>query len=208
MVLTPDKTYTVDDKEFWERLYQAKTIPWELNAPAPPLKTFTTSPYMVPPGSMAVLGCGSGHDCMLFANKGFQVTGIDFAPSAIQSTYQKFLGAGFAGKSAFLLERDVFSVHEYDRYFDYVLEHNFFSSIHPSRRRTYNRTVHDLLKPGGKLIALWWVEDKPGGPPFGIPKDALWSLFGDYFTFDIVFQPNNSAKGREGHELFTLMTAK
>jgi hypothetical protein len=39
-------------------------------------------------------------------------------------------------------------------------------------------------------------------------KDALYQLFGEFFTFDIVFTPNNSPPGREGFELFTLMTAR
>jgi SAM-dependent methyltransferase len=208
MVTSTGMQYSVDHKEFWERLYQAGNPPWDLKAAAPPLVTFTKSPYMVPPGSLGVLGCGNGHDCMLFAERGFQVTGIDFAPSAIQNTYKLFLEKGVAGTTGFLLERDVFQMHEYDHYFDYVLEHNFFSSIDPSRRRTYAHRIHDLLKPGGKLIALWWTQDKPGGPPFGMSKDALYLLFGEFFTFDIVFEPNNSAPGRKGYELFTLMTAR
>ncbi len=208
MSTSVEKSYTIDHKEFWERLYQAGSTPWDLGMPAPPLETFLHSPYKVPPGSMAVLGCGTGHDCMLFADAGFTVTGIDFAPSAIKATNEKFAGAGIAGTRGFLLERDVFDIHEYDHYFDYVLEHSFFNSIHPSRRRTYVWTIRDLLKPGGKLIGLWWTLERPDGPPFGMSRADIFALFAPCFTFDIVFTPDRSVPPRAGHELFTLMTAK
>jgi SAM-dependent methyltransferase len=208
MVTTAGTQYSVDNKEFWERIYQTGNVPWDLKAPSPPLVTFTKSPYMVKPGAIGVLGCGNGYDCLPFAENGFQVTGIDFAPSAIQHTYKLFLEKGVAGTTGFLLERDVFEMHEYDHYFDYILEHNFFSSIGLDRRRTYAHRIHDLLKPGGKLISLWWTNDRAGGPPFGISKDALYLLFGEFFTFDIVFEPTNSAPGRQKQELFTLMTSR
>jgi methyl halide transferase len=200
--------YSVDNKEFWERLYQTANTPWELRTAAPPLQTFLNSPYAVTPGAIAVPGCGTGQDCLLFAQRGFVVTGIDFAPSAIQATNKLFFDSGIAGKTGFLLERDVFQIHEYDGYFDYVLEHCFFSAIHPSRRRTYMQTIRDLLKPGGKLIALWWTHSMPGGPPFGIAKDDMHSLLGEFFTIDLAFVPNNSAPGRTGNELFTLLTRR
>lgn len=206
--MSAEKTHTAEQREFWERLYQSGSTPWDLDSPAPPLVTFLKSQYRVQPGSMAILGCGSGHDCMLFAQNGFQVTGIDFAPSAIAATNNKFAQAGIVGKTGFLLERDVFDIHEYDHYFDYVLEHSFFNSIHPSQRRTYVWTIHDLLKPGGKLIGLWWTLDRPGGPPYGVLKEELFALFSDHFTFDLVHIPNDSVPARKGNELFTLMTVK
>jgi SAM-dependent methyltransferase len=145
---------------------------------------------------------------MLFAQHGFQVTGIDFAPSAIKATNDKFVQAGIAGKTGFLLERDVFEIHEYDSYFDYVLEHSFFNSIDPSRRRTYAWTIHDLLKPGGKLISLWWTVERLQGPPFGVSKEDIYALFANQFVFDLVHIPNDSVPARRGTELFTLMTRR
>jgi len=200
------KTQTVDDSAWWEQLYQAGRTPWDIGRAAPPLEAYLNSPYAVPPGKIAVLGCGSGHDCMLFASKKFEVTGVDFAPSAIQKTFEKFNKAGINGTNGFLLERDFFNIHEYDNYYDYVLEHCCFSAIDPSRRRTYFYTVRDLLVPGGKLIALWWILDKPGGPPFSVFKDELYALFDGMFTIDMAIVPTNSIPERKGQELLTVLT--
>lgn len=110
MELTPEKL------EFWENLYQTKKTPWDLGKPAPPLATFLQSPYAMAPGKMAVLGCGRGHECVLFAQKGFQVTGIDFAPSAVAETTQRLSAAGCLGTSGFLLQKNFFDIHEYYGY--------------------------------------------------------------------------------------------
>lgn len=201
--------HRVEDKEFWENLYRTNRTPWDIGRTPPPLETLMNSPYAVPPGRMAVLGCGNGHECLFFAKQGFEVTGIDFAPSAIRNTLTKLHNGGYLGKSAFLLERDFFQVHDYDRYYDYVLEHCSFCAIEPSLRRTYAWTVRDLLKPGGKFIALWWLmPDRKGGPPFAANKGELFELFDSIFNIDLAYEPQNSINERKGQELITIMSLK
>jgi methyl halide transferase len=207
-MLVNGRTLSVSDPEYWERMYKSGRVPWEIGGPSPALTTFLGSPYVVPSGKILVLGCGTGQDCMAFANCGFQVTGVDFAATAVQETYRKYTEAGVAGSNGFLLQRDLFDIHEYDGYFDYAFEHNCFNSIAPHRRRTYVRTVHELLKPEGKLLAVWWLFERGGGPPFALSRDELFRLFSDYFTFDLTFTPTNSPPGRQDKELFCVMTRR
>jgi SAM-dependent methyltransferase len=196
-------------KEFWENLYQSQCTPWDLGTFSPPFKTFLDSPYAVPPAKIAVIGCGKGNECLLFAKYGFEVTGIDFAPSAIKSTREKFEKVQLLGTKGFVLERDIFDLHDYDHSFDYVLEHTCFCALHPSRRRNYAFAVRDLLKPGGKLIALWWLLERDNnGPPYALDRTELFEIFNDLFSFDIVHQPTDSVAGRKNQELFAFMTVK
>lgn len=206
----PKPVLTVDDQEYWETLYQIGKTPWDLNTYPPPLKTFLDSPYVVPSGRIAVLGCGVGHESMLLAEYGFIVTAIDFAPSAIQATTQKFKKAGILGKTGFVVQRDIFSLQDFYGSFDYVFEHTCFCAINPRRRNLYAYTVRDLLKPKGKLIALWWTfERRVGeGPPFPSTKSEIFDIFSPFFTFDIVHVPKDSVSERKNSELFTLMSKK
>jgi methyl halide transferase len=197
---------SVDQPEFWENLYRTNVTPWDLAGYAPPFRTFLNSPYAVPPGTVAVLGCGAGHECMLFASRGFRVVAIDFAPSAIALTRDKFAKVGILDQSGFVMQRDIFDLHECAGKFDYVVEHTCFCAIHPSRRASYALAVQDLLKIGGKLIALWWLLDKAGGPPFAVDKHEIFTLFKNNFSFDIVYEPQDSVAGRAGYELFTVMS--
>jgi SAM-dependent methyltransferase len=199
-------TSRVDNVEFWENLYQTNVTPWDLGQAAPPFKTFLDSPYAIPRGTIGVLGCGAGHECMLFAERGFEVVGIDFAPSAITATQQKFQSAGLLNKNAFVVQSDLFNLHHLNGRFDYILEHTCFCAIDPSKRRTYSYTVRDLLKVGGKLVALWWLLEKSGGPPFSVDESEIFNLFKDDFRFDILHRPNDSVPDRQNKELFTVFT--
>jgi SAM-dependent methyltransferase len=199
---------TVDDPAWWDNLYRTKRTPWDIGKPAPPLETYLKSPYAVAPGKIAIPGSGNGHDCMLFIKHGFEVTGIDFAPTPIATTHAKMEQAGVSGKKGFLLQRDVFDIHEYDGYYDYILEDCFFSAIDPSRRRTYVMTVYDLLKPGGKVISLWWLINNKQGPPFAVDKSEIYELFDSKFTIDMAFAPTDSIKERKGAEFITVMTKR
>jgi len=200
---------SVEETNYWEVLYRTGRTPWELNSFAPPLKTFMDSPYAVPPGRIAVLGCGTGQDALFFAQRGFEVVAVDFAPSAIAATTNLFTQAGVLGRNAYVLERNIFNLTDCDNQFDYVLEHSCFVAIHPSRRNQYAYVVRDLLKPGGKLIALWWtLERKGSGPPFAVTNSEIFDTFKEFFTFDIVHVPPDSVAERQDKELFTVMTVK
>jgi methyl halide transferase len=201
-----DNQITAEHSEWWDHLYRSSTTPWDLGVWAPPFRTFLDSPYALPPGKLLVPGCGSGYDCLLFLSRGFEVTGLDFSESAIRIAMEKFQDTGLLGTKGYLLHRDLFDIHEYAGYFDYVLEHTCFCAIHPSRRRSYSLVVKDLLKPGGKLIALWWLLDHKGGPPYAASKDEIFDLFSENFRIELAYEPADSIPDRKGRELFTLMT--
>jgi thiopurine S-methyltransferase len=54
-----------------------------------------------------------------------------------------------------------------------VVEHTCFCAIDPAQRPAYLARVHQLLVPGGWLLALFWCHPRPGGPPWGSDPAAL-----------------------------------
>ena len=61
-----------------------------------------------------------------------------------------------------------------------MIEQTCFCAIHPSRRKEYETLVKAILKPGGKLIGLWFPLDKhidEGGPPYGTTIGEVKSVF-------------------------------
>ena len=185
--------------EAWDNRYQTKTDRWDLGCPAPPFVQLLNSPHAPKPGRIAVLGCGSGQDAMLFATAGFDVIGFDFAASAIDKATAAVRSRGL--QNIQFLQRNIFEIEpEFNNHFDYVLEHTCFCAIDPLLRSDYIQTVKQLLKPDGTLIGLFYTHNRSGGPPFGVkPKDVL-----DYFKRDfktIAFgKAEDSIDKRKGEE--------
>ena len=190
----------------WEDRYQSSGDRWNLGFPAPPFVSLLASNNAPQPGKLAVIGCGKGHDAFFFAESGFEVVGFDFAPSAIAEATAT---AKVREIPALFLQRDIFTLDkEFASSFDYVLEHTCFCAIDPSLRSQYVEVVKSLLRPGGKLIALFYTHNRPDGPPFGIkPQEVL-----DYFAADfetILFQKaKDSIERRQGNEHLAIFQLK
>lgn len=192
--------------EAWEERYQKGSDRWNLGFPAPPFVSLLNSPNAPQPGKLAVLGCGKGHDALLFANLGFEVLGFDFASSAVT---EAIASSKIKGITAQFLQRDIFTLdREFSDSFDYVVEHTCFCAIDPSRRSQYVKTVKSILKPNGKLIALFYLHQRPGGPPFGANKEEILNYFGADFE-PLVFQlAEDSIERRQGDEYLAIFQLK
>jgi methyl halide transferase len=198
---------TVANSQYWENRYIEGTTGWDLGQAAPPFVSLLDSQAAPKPGKIAFLGSGSGYDALLFAQKGFEVMGFDFAPSAItESVALRAIASATElaqnnGISAQFLQRNIFDLPaEFPHYFDYVLEHTCFCAIDPSDRLAYVNLVKSLLKPSGELIALFWAHNQPGGPPFGTTTAEIRQYFEPDFKINSLTLANNSVSQRQGDE--------
>lgn len=184
--------------DFWEGRYQEGTPRWDLGQPAPPLVHYFTQADAPPPGKTVVLGCGRGYDAVFLAQQGFEVVGVDFAPSAIAASMQL---AAQAGVDVQFLQRDIFDLlPESAQQFDYVVEHTCFCALAPELRDRYVTLVHQLLKPQGQHIGLFFTHNRPGGPPFGIQPATIRDLFSPKFTIIDLAETTDSVPARLGEE--------
>jgi methyl halide transferase len=203
-VPNPDSTDKTLTPTAWEERYQTQKTGWDLGQSPPPFMSLLTGAMAPPPGQTIVLGMGRGYDALLFAEKGFDVTGVDFAPSAIAATQAQAQVRSVTLKT---LQRDIFQlVPEYAGQFDYVVEHTCFCAIDPEQRSAYVQLVWDLLRPGGELIGLFWAHNRAGGPPFGASVAELRELFAQ---FDGSFElAPNSLPSRQGEEYFARLVKR
>ncbi|MGB3515418.1 MAG: methyltransferase domain-containing protein [Elainellaceae cyanobacterium] len=183
--------------DFWENRYQENTARWDLGQPALAFVDWLTD-RQPQPGRMMVLGAGRGHDALWFASHGFEVVGVDFAPSAVEQAralaQEQQLSAQFEQHNIFELPDD------WHHSFDYVLEHTCFCAIAPEQRPAYVQVVQQLLKPTGQFIGLFWAHDRPGGPPFGSRVADIQSLFSEHFDVSSLKPVARSVPQRQGEE--------
>lgn len=185
------------DPAFWQQRYEAGETPWDLGKASPHFEAWLREEGAAwPRGRMAVPGAGRGHDAALFARAGFDVTGLDYAPGAVAEAKKLYGGlAAFEQADIFNLDSKWFGQ------FDYVLEHTCFCAISPKRRPDYKQAVLRLLKPGGRLVGVFWEHDDPDGPPYPTTMQDLKEIFPpELEAQSLVARP--PAEGRSGIEYF------
>jgi SAM-dependent methyltransferase len=189
---------TVSDVAFWQGLYGQGGDRWELGRPNPSLGAHLAR-RPPPRGTVAVPGCGRGHDARLLARRGHRVFGFDFVPEVIRAARE--LAARERVEVTFE-ERDVFRLAEaYPRFFDGVWEYTCFCAIEPARRAEYVEVLAGILKPGGWLLACFFpMGERAGGPPFAVDEAEVRGLLATRFELVEAYVPFASPEGRQGRE--------
>jgi SAM-dependent methyltransferase len=189
------------DASGWDERWVAKDTPWDLAAPSPPLARALRDGLVTPPGRALVLGCGAGHDARAVAAAGFDAVGVDFSPTAValarEIAARERSPARFEQADAFALPPHLLGA-------DLVVEHTLFCAVDPSHRDRYVDAVAAALRPGGRLLALFWLIRTETGPPFGASEPEIRHRFERLFRFAHVERPADSAPSRPNEMLCVL----
>jgi SAM-dependent methyltransferase len=187
----------------WENRYRAGDTPWEKGAPHPALAAWLERNVLT--GRILVPGCGSGHDVRLLASRGAEVVGLDLAPSAVEAA-RKYPRVGSETYEA----GDFFQPPAaWTGAFDGLFEHTCFCAIDPSQRAAYARSAAAILRPGGRFLAIFYLD--PGreeGPPFGCTTAELDALFSPDFRLIEEQTSLPTYPGREGGEILRVLERK
>jgi SAM-dependent methyltransferase len=185
--------------EAWDERYRAKETAWELGRAAPPLARWLTA--NPPSGRVLVPGCGRGHEARLAAALGARwVLGLDLSALALKEA--RSLTPSSETRVAWALADVRRLPAAAERVFALVLEHTCFCALDPSDRAGYVDEVARVLKPGGLLVGLFYVDfDNPDGPPFGLPQPELRALLeGKFKVLTWESHPADSVERRAGRE--------
>jgi SAM-dependent methyltransferase len=190
----------------WEERYKTGDMPWEKGAPHPELVEFLKKHPIH--GNVLVPGCGYGHDVRAIASTADEVVGLDIAPSAVAGARQHAAVGGerYVVGDLFALPRQMRGA------FDWVFEHTCFCAIPVAKREAYVAAVAEVLKPGDRLFAIFYVNPdmEPGesGPPFGCPPEELDEYFRSDFQLLSEWTPTRTHKGRDNRELCRILQRK
>jgi SAM-dependent methyltransferase len=192
----------------WQARYEAEDTPWDKGVAAPPLVDYLKGHPVG--GTILVPGCGRGHEVRaLGAFPDAAVTGLDLAPTAVEQARSVPVFQEVARRLRFVAGDFLHPSPEWLGTFDWIVEHTCFCAILPEERPAYARAAAALLKPGGKLFAIFYLTpDHAGGPPFGASKEELDGLFGADFRLLEEWVPASAFPGREGRELVRILERK
>jgi SAM-dependent methyltransferase len=101
-------------------------------------------------GSLLELGCGAGNIGLWFAGRGYAVSGIDIAPTAIALAQRR--AAEFDGVATFVLGNVVDLEPFADDAFDFVYDSHLLHCIIGDDRAKLFESVHRVMKPDGYFL--------------------------------------------------------
>ena len=163
--------------EFWNTRYLKDETPWEFDGIPTQLKLFLKKKGKG--AKVLIPGCGSGHEIKAFAEAGYHVTALDFAPFAVDRA-KRMVGPALASH---VLLGDFFQYDFPSESFDLIYERAFVCSLTPDRRPAYRDRLAQLLKYRGQLIGYYYYKQPvlADGPPFGFAWGTADELFSRYF---------------------------
>ncbi|GJL77732.1 MAG: SAM-dependent methyltransferase [Nitrospinaceae bacterium] len=203
-----DNSQNLEDgysREDWQKHYAEDDLRWDLGQVAPPFVRLWEEKKLGQ-GRAIIPGCGQGHEVLFLAAKGFQVTGLDYAPGAVDLLSRSLKEKGL---SAEILQQDFFELDEkHHSQYDLMLEQAFFCAIVPSQRSTYVETATRILKKGGLLAALFYETNEEGGPPFNTTPADILEHFSDEFHIEALEKTPDSVEKRKDKEWLGLLRKK
>jgi SAM-dependent methyltransferase len=139
----------------------------------------------IPSGRAIDLGCGTGSNAIFLAQKGFDVTGVDYAASAIEKARRK--ADGLEAKVEFIVD-DLTNLQKVKGTFDFLVDYGALDDLSPRNRNLYVANILPLIHHGSCFL-LWCFEWQliTRLLPFGAlalgPGEAE-RRFGDYFKIE------------------------
>jgi SAM-dependent methyltransferase len=138
--------------------YRYFKVPWDIG-PRKELVELVES-GRVQPGRAIDLGSGTGSNCVFLAERGFEVTGVDFAPGAIELGRNR---AAEAGVTVNFVQDDLTNLRHTNGTYDLLVDYGTLDDLNLLARDRYIENVVPLSHPGSQFLLFcfeweprWW----------------------------------------------------
>jgi SAM-dependent methyltransferase len=155
----------VDIEDIYKKL-SPEEIPWNIETP-PDILVELLEIGTVKPCKAVDLGCGIGHYAVYLAQRGFEVTGIDISPTAINLAQEKAKKERVTCK--FIVGDVLGNLEEVKDTYDFAYDWSLLHHVYPEKRSIYVDNVNKILNSGGHYLSVCFSE-----------KDLLFGGSGKY----------------------------
>jgi cyclopropane fatty-acyl-phospholipid synthase-like methyltransferase len=134
------------DEAYWEDRYRASTSVWT----GQPNSQLVAEATGLTPGTALDVGSGEGGDALWLARRGWRVTAVDFATTALERGARAAAAAGLADRIEWV-HADLLSWTPPERYD--LVSAQFFHLAPPERTAVFG-TLAGAVAPGGTLLVV------------------------------------------------------
>ena len=134
------------------------------------------------------LGCGAAGNVIYLAQHGFDVTGVDFIPAAIEMSRVR---TSEAWVEANFVVDDITNLQHINGTFDLLVDSGTLDDLRPSHRDLYMKNVLPLTRQGSLFLLLcgewpprWWERLFLNGA--ALKPGEVEHRFGEYFEIEVI----------------------
>ncbi|MGC9348246.1 MAG: class I SAM-dependent methyltransferase [Anaerolineae bacterium] len=192
-------------KVFYQMLYRYASVPWDTGARSELVALVESG--RIRPGRAIDLGSGTASNCIYLAQHGFDVTGVDFAPAAIEKGQAL---ADEVGVSVGFIVDDLTDLKHVYGTFDLLVDYGTFDDLRPQQRDLYMRNVLPLTRPGSLFLLYahewaprWW--ERPFYSSAALELGEAEARFSPYFRIEEIARESELDGFPRGYAVY-LMT--
>jgi len=164
-------------KYFFEFQYRFSQPRWDTGI-TPPEVVQLVEAERFPPGRALDVGCGTGTNVVYLARRGFQVTGIDFVPRAIERAQARVRAANVRAN---LRVANVLEPVTLGAPFELVLDIGCFHNFDEEGRARYAENLARWTHPGSTYLVYAFFPRTAGARRFGVTPEAVEQTFAPHF---------------------------
>ena len=175
----------------FDEAYKTRTAPWVIGEPQPAIVDLERSGRIR--GKVLDVGCGTGEHTILLTRLGYDVLGVDSAPTAIEqareNAAEKGVDARFEVADAMNLGGRATTPSSTARCFTFSTTRD---------RARYVRSLHAACRPGA-LVHVLALSDKGRGFGPQVSETAIREAFGDGWVLEALEETTYRGVVQESH---------
>jgi cyclopropane fatty-acyl-phospholipid synthase-like methyltransferase len=161
-------------QSFNERYQGNQSPPWNTGKPQPAFVALEREGE-IHGRTILDIGCGTGENSLFFASRGFEVTGIDFAPNPVEKAQRK---AAQRKLPVTFLIHNALNLQSLGSTFDTVIDSGLFHTLSDKERLKLVGSLRSVLNPGGTYLMLCFSDrEPPGWGPRRVSKKEIRATF-------------------------------